>query len=113
SSYNLTNSFSIVAGAGLLVKDGDKDNFAFDELFVGLRSRDFYFNIGRKQQEEIYGGLSSSNRSILNSLNSRPMPGFQLGTNGTFFPFSDSHHGIGVEASWNEYLMEEERHVNK
>ncbi|UJH89847.1 capsule assembly Wzi family protein [Antarcticibacterium sp. 1MA-6-2] len=71
-----------------------------------------YFTLGKKQKKELYRGLSASNRSILWSLNTQPLPGVQIGTNGPLFPFDpDNETGFGFEGSYNEYLMGTDRYV--
>ena len=58
----------IISGAGVLYTDGIKENVALDELYLHFQNPSMYATIGRKQQRELYNGLSASNRSILWSL---------------------------------------------
>ncbi|UJH89852.1 hypothetical protein LZ575_12665 [Antarcticibacterium sp. 1MA-6-2] len=72
---------SLEIGAGGLVRDNEGDEFAVDEAYAHFQTEDLYITAGIKHQEELYNGLSASNRSILWSLNSRAIPGLQIGTN--------------------------------
>jgi len=109
-NYNLSYRTSLEIGGGILFQDGISDRIFIDELYARLESGKFYFTAGRKQQRELYNGLSASNRSILWSVNARPLPGIQIGTKGPLFIKGNT--GLGVEGSWNEYVMEEDRHVS-
>jgi hypothetical protein len=111
--YDLSTSTFLEVGGGLLYQDGISDQLFIDEIYAHIESEKLYFTVGRKQQKELYNGLSVSNRSILWSLNARPLPGIQIGTNGPLFPFDpDNATGFGFEGSWNEYVMEKDRHVS-
>lgn len=111
ANYELDAVRNLEVGAGVVFQDGDGKAIFTDELYFRFQGEQFYVTVGRKQQEDLYRGLSSSNRSILLSLNARPFPGLQIGTNGPFFPFGNSARGFGIEGSWNDYLLEEERYV--
>ncbi len=108
--YDLGYYSRLEFGAGILARDGDNGEAFIDELYAHLELEKFYITVGRKQQAELYNGLSASNRSILWSLNARPLPGIQIGTNGPLFLAGDQ--GFGIEGSWNEYLLEKDRFVS-
>lgn len=108
--YKLTENAFLEAGAGFLYRDGALDNFFVDELYARFENSWMHITAGRKQKKELYNGLSSSNRSILWSLNARPLPGIQIGTTGPIFLFSNNK-GLGFEASWEEYWMGTDRYV--
>ena len=109
---NLSPNLTLEFGGGILFRDGKKDNIFIDEAYMHLETPHFYLTGGIKQQEVLYNGLSASNESMLWSLNARPMPGIQIGTRGTYFldPYEDL--GLGIEASWNEYLLEKDRYMS-
>lgn len=100
------------AGAGILLLDGTSKNIVADEFYGHFESYLIQFTLGRKQRPTLYNGLSATNENILRSLNTRPLPGLKLSTNGIIFPFS-YQKGLGFEASWEEYLMENERHMQE
>ena len=108
--YKFSEENVLEAGGGLLYQDGISDGVFIDELYLHFQNSWLQATLGRKQEPELYNGLSASNQSILWSLNARPMPGLQLGTLKPIF-FS-GNHGIGFEASWEEYLMGKDRIVD-
>lgn len=103
------NGNSLEIGAGILYQDGISDEIFLDEIYAAYNNDWLEAVIGRKQEEELYKGLSATNESILWSLNSRPMPGVSLATNRTIFFSSQS--AFGFEAHWSDYFMGEDRFV--
>lgn len=108
--YKLSENGFLEAGGGLLYQDDFSDEVFIDELYLHFQNSWLQATFGRKQEPELYNGLSASNQNILWSLNARPMPGLQVGTLKPIF-FS-GNHGIGFEASWEEYLMGKDRIVD-
>lgn len=105
SFYAFSNNSALEVGAGILGREGSGDNLFVDEIYAHYETRSWSFTAGRKQQEELYNGLSASNRSVLWSLNARPLPGLQLKTTRPIFLLKN----FGFEAAWEEYLMDDER----
>lgn len=105
--HEFVNHSLLVAGAGLLLRDHAPDEDYLDEAYISYYFDKFVITAGRKQRTELYDGLSATNENILWSLNSRPLPGISFGTTAPvmFLP------SIGFEARWEEFLMEEDRHV--
>ena len=101
----------LISGAGILYQDGRKEGVKLDEAFLHFQNTWMYATLGRKQRPEVYNGLSASNTSLLWSLNARPLPGFEFGTTEPLFLFSEEEEGFGVEASWGEYLLGNDRYV--
>lgn len=106
--YDLGKAGKLEAGAGILARDAQNDKVFTDELYLTYTKEWLEFTVGRKQRQETYNGLSASNESILWSLNARPLPGLQLKTKRPVFIFKN----FGFEASWEEYLMDDDRFVN-
>ena len=105
----ITPESYVIIGAGVLYHDGGKNGIQSDELYLHFQNSWMYATLGRKQRPTLYNGLSSSNESLLWSLNARPMPGIQIGTTDPIF---FSPEGIfGFEGSWNEYYMGRDRYV--
>ncbi|SHF46594.1 Capsule assembly protein Wzi [Salegentibacter echinorum] len=104
------NGNSLEIGAGVLYQDGINDEVFLDEIYAEFNNDWLEAIIGRKQEEELYKGLSATNESILWSLNARPMPGISLATNRTIFFSRES--AFGFEAYWSDYLLGEERFVS-
>lgn len=104
-----TSTSYLISGAGILFFNGSENILAIDELYLHFQNNWMYAAAGRKQQKEFFNGLSSSNRSILWSLNTRPMWGVEIGTAEPFFLSGEA--GLGFEASWSEYWMGKNRFV--
>src|SRR5690606_15055937 len=96
--------------AGGLFRDGADKEFVDEELYAHFQNAGLRATIGRKYRPVVYNGLSASNENILWSVNARPLPGLQLGTNGMLF-LGEDNTGLGIEASWNEYLLGEDRYM--
>lgn len=105
--HQLPGEAILEIGAGGLVHDGFQKKLALDQAYLQFRNQHFYITGGIKQKKELYNGLSATNENILWSLNARPLPGLEIGTTKPVFVFP----GIGFEARWGEYLLEEDRHV--
>ena len=105
--HSLASGAILEIGAGGLVHDGFEQKPALDEAYIQFRNDYFYITGGIKQKEELYHGLSATNENILWSLNARPLPGIEIGTMEPVFIFP----GIGFEARWGEYLLEQDRFV--
>ena len=99
----------LISGAGIVVNNGLNTSFNLDELYLHFQNTRIYATAGRKQQRELFNGLSASNLNILWSLNSRPLWGIQVGTAEPFF--FTGEEGLGFEASWSEYWMGKDRFV--
>ena len=107
ASYDLGEQSLLVLGLGGLVHDEFEEELALDKAYIEYVHPIFYITAGFKQREELYNGLSATNENILWSLNARPLPGFEVGTTKPFALFP----GVGFEATWGEYVLEEDRHV--
>lgn len=111
SDYSIENSKGIKAdfGMGVLYKNGYDDEFRFDEAYASIASETIELIIGKKHKQVLYQGLSATNENILWSLNSPAVPGIQLYTRQPIF-FSGSH-GLGFLAGLEEYLLDDDRHI--
>ena len=96
-------------GGGLLYHDGIGDDIFIDELYAMYQTHWLRIQLGRKQDEQLYNGLSSSNRSILKSLNARPLPGIEVRSRNPLF--GEKGYGLGFDFSWGEYYLGEEGQV--
>lgn len=96
-------------GLGALYKDGYQDGVKLDELYFNFVSPKFGVVVGKKQREDLFQGLSATNESILWSLNAAPMPGIRFFIKDPLFLIDD--HGLGIKASLEEYLMDDDRYI--
>ena len=90
-------------------QDGIEDPFYLDEAYVKGYGRWLELVIGKKHEEEVMAGLSASNGNILQSHNSRAIPGIELRTIDPVF-FSSAKK-VGFEAAWGEYKLNDERDI--
>lgn len=112
ASYKLElgNKSTIQFGGGILFDNGSSDRFVIDELYIDYTYDWLDVTLGRKQQKEIYNGLSSTNANILWSLNSRPMYGIHINTNRTLY--LDKNQNLGIELTWEDYIQNEDAPTN-
>ena len=108
-NYDLSTRSSLEIGGGVFYQDAFTDEVFVDELYVDLKYDWFQFIVGRKQEDELYKGLSATNENFAWSLNARPMPGVQVQTSRPVY-FGEREN-LGFEFSWEEYLMGKDRFV--
>lgn len=107
--YTFNRETELEFGGGVLARDGGEENLFVDEAYAKLKFHWLDVVLGLKQEDEKLRGLSATNDNMIWSLNARPMPGIQLKTNRPVMIFP--YNGIAIEASWNEYLMGNDRFV--
>ncbi|WP_282018296.1 capsule assembly Wzi family protein [Salegentibacter mishustinae] len=107
--YNLSENSNLEFGLGALYQDGYADKIQLDEAYLSFNNSWLGIVVGRKQREELYRGLSATNQSVLWSLNARPLPGIRFFTKRPIF--FKNNRGLGFQASYEEYLMDDERFV--
>ena len=109
AAHRWGNSSLLEAGAGMFFEDGQGE-LKLDELYLRYQNRWVELVLGVKQDEVEFAGLSATNRSILRSLNTRPMPGAQLKSSGPIMVFPKA--GLGFEFAIEKYFMDDERFIN-
>ena len=115
-TYLNLDSF-IEAGVGVLYSDGLKNELAIDELYAHYEYKWLQITAGQKHKPIMYNGLSATNQNMLWSLNARPLPGLEIGTNRPVFFTNDNtvleseRKGLGFEATWAEYFMGKDRYM--
>jgi len=78
------------------------------QLYAGLKGKILTIKAGTFSDEEILGGLSSSNGEIVRSLNYRPYPMVRLSTSG-YIPFIFAHKWFRFKAEYDEGLLHDNR----
>lgn len=106
-NYDINGRDFFEIGSGIGYRNDFRENIYFDEWYTHYENHWMFTTVGKKQKKLLYNGLSASNENILWSVNAQPIPGIQLGTSRPVFI---SKTGLGFEASWNEYFLEEEGH---
>lgn len=82
------------------------------QAYLGLSGKVIRLQGGAFTDEELMGGLSSSNGDLLRSLNYRPYPKVRLSTPG-FIPFLFAKSWFRFSAEYDEGLLTDERVVEK
>lgn len=109
AKYSINSNKSFTGGIGGFYQDGYDDKFQLDEYFLNFENEKISVFIGKMQREELYSGLSATNENILWSLNTGPMPGVGFKIKRPIVLWKEG--GLGFKASWEEYLLDEERYV--
>lgn len=109
AKYDFNTKASLEIGGGLLYQDAFSDEVFIDELYADFNYSWIEVIAGRKQEPEMYNGLSATNENFVWSLNARPMPGMQVQTSRPVY-FNENKK-LGLEFSWEEYLMGNDRFV--
>ena len=109
--FGLTSEIYTELGVGAFYKNGYEDGVKLDEIYFNFVSPKFGVVVGKKQRKDLFQGLSATNENILWSLNAAPMPGIRFFTREPIFISND--HGIGVMASLEEYLMDDDRYIEE
>ena len=88
-----------------------ENKFLLNELYLGLRFKNIVLDLGAKNDAVLWNNLSSSNGSILKSINARAMPGVNIKTNNFItLPFAKSW--LEVKANFAHYFMNDTRFVD-
>ncbi|MBK5203823.1 MAG: hypothetical protein JJE45_08905, partial [Prolixibacteraceae bacterium] len=80
------------------------------QFYAGLSGKILTLKAGTFSDEEILGGLSSTNGDIVRSLNYRPYPMIRLSTSG-YIPFIFAHKWFRFKAEFDEGLLHDTRVV--
>ena len=88
----------------------NKDNVKIIQAYAGLSWRNISLKAGTFADEEVLGGLSTSNGNIIRSLNYRPYPKVSLSTNGYItIPFVEKM--FRFKAEYEEGILEDNRRI--
>ena len=108
-NYKISDDTSLDIGAGFIYQDGYLNDDYIDELYLDFKHSWIQVIVGRKQEKELYDGLSATNENFAWSLNARPMPGVQIKSlRPVYF---NKRKSLGIEFSWEEYSMGNDRYV--
>lgn len=108
-NYEISSETSLEMGGGMIYQNGYLNKDYIDELYLDFQLSWIQIIAGRKQQQELYDGLSATNENIAWSLNARPLPGFQFKSSRPVY--LNKRKSLGIEFSWEEYSMGNDRYV--
>ena len=82
-----------------------------NELYLGVRFKNIILDLGAKNDAVLWNNLSSSNGSIIKSINARALPGVNIKTNNFItLPFAKSW--LEVKGNFAHYFMNDTRFVD-
>ena len=88
-----------------------ENKLLLNELYLGVRFKNIILDLGAKNDAIAWHNLSSSNGSIIKSINARAMPGINIKTNNFItLPFATSW--LEVNANFAHYFMDDTRFVD-
>ena len=88
-----------------------ENKLLLNELYLGIRFKNIILDLGAKNDAVLWNNLSSSNGSIIKSINARAMPGVNIKTNNFItLPFATSW--LEVKANFAHYFMNDTRFVD-
>jgi len=89
----------------------EENELLFNELYLSLRIKDFVIDLGAKNDETLWSGLSSSNGNIIKSIHTRAMPGINIKTN-DFLSLPFAKEWLRVKGNFAHYFMNDKRAVD-
>jgi hypothetical protein len=105
------SNFSFSYKASFTAYLASKNDFFINELYASLKFKGVQLDLGSKNDDIKWEGLSSSNGNIIKSNNSRAFPGINLKTIGYLkLPFAKSW--LSTKGNYGEYLLNDKRAVN-
>jgi len=101
--------FSYKASATGFIAQENK--LLLNELYLGVRFKNIILDLGAKNDAVLWNNLSSSNGSIIKSINARAMPGVNMKTNNyVTLPFAK--YWLSVKTNFAHYFMDDVRYVD-
>ena len=83
-----------------------ENKLLLNELYLGVRFKNIVLDLGAKNDAVLWNNLSSSNGSIIKSINARAMPGVTIKTNNFItLPFAKSW--LEVKGNFAHYFMDD------
>ena len=88
-----------------------ENKLLLNELYLGIRFKNIVLDLGAKNDAVLWNNLSSSNGSIIKSINARAMPGVTIKTNNFItLPFATSW--LKFKGNFAHYFMNDTRFVD-
>lgn len=108
---NYWRDFSFSYKANFTGYLSSKNDFYVNELYGSIKFKGAQLDLGSKNDEIIWEGLSSSNGNIIKSTNTRAIPGINLKTN-DFLTLPFAENWLRVKANYAEYFLNDKRAVD-
>ena len=97
-----------VSATGFIAQE---NKLLVNELYLGVRFKNILLDIGAKNDAIAWHNLSSSNGSIIKSINARAMPGINIKTN-DFIKLLFAKKWLSVKGNFAHYFMDDTRFVD-
>lgn len=110
-NFNTTKNVDVAfkgAVTGALATEHDA---LINELYASVKYNNFQLDVGSKNEDVIFEGLSSSNGNFVKSTNARAIPGINFKTRG-FLKLPFAKKWLTFKANYGEYLMNDHRFVD-
>ena len=109
SDFNSRKTFQTAYGfSGAAFLTQNQNDILIDELYFILKWKKIRLDLGMKHPEEEFNGVSAQNGNILESANTRTMPGYNLNTD-----FIYLHKIFAFKFNWADYTMIDDRFVHR
>ena len=112
SDFNSRKTFQTAYGfSGAAFLTQNRNDILIDELYFILKWKKIRLDLGMKHPEEEFNGVSAQNGNILESANTRTMPGYNLNTDYIRVPFTGNV--LAFKFNYSDYLMMDKRFVDR
>ena len=108
---NNNNRFNIAYKTSISGYIADKNNILINEFYVSIASKNWQLDVGSKNEDIVFEGLSVSNGNIINSINTRAFPGINFKTR-SYLELPFAKNWLKVKANYAEYFLNDERAVD-
>jgi hypothetical protein len=112
SDFKKNNStLDIAYKASITGYTANKNNILINELYASIAIKNWQIDLGSKNDEIVFEGLSVSNGNIVNSINTRAFPGISLKTR-DYLELPFAKNWLKVKATYAEYFLNDKRAVD-
>ncbi len=106
------SNFDFSYAASLVGSQGKKGEVFFDELYTSLKWKTIFLDLGIKQCEIKYDGLSFTNGDLLMSGNARSYPEISIGIK-EFIPLNFTNNWLAIKGVFANGILIDDRYVDK
>ena len=108
---NNDNTFNIAYKASISGIIANENDVIINELYTSIATKNWQLDVGSKNDEIIFEGLSVSNGNIIKSINTRAFPGVNLKTR-SYLKLPFAKKWLTVKANYAEYFLNDKRVVD-
>lgn len=108
---NNNNTLDIAYKASITGYTANKNDIFINELYASIATKNLQIDLGSKNDEILFEGLSVSNGNIINSINTRAFPGINFKTR-SYLELPFAKNWLKVKANYAEYFLNDKRVVD-